>query len=160
MVRSIRPVSAAFFIWGSVMQLKGLWGRARFRASETLSAAREKAQERLVVVAGRDSGLSFGWALGIGLGLFLAGGVVGYRYGGSEYRAFKLRQEVLEEQNARKNAELERTIEALRRQLGAQEGGQAAADEAFGKKLDSEKPQSACSEPVTKLNPTIVEAGQ
>ena len=64
MVRSIRPVSAAFFIWGSVMQLKDLWGRARFSASEALTTAREQAQERLIVVAGRDSGLSFGWALG------------------------------------------------------------------------------------------------
>lgn len=142
------------------MQLKDLWGSAWGRASEMTASVREKAQERLVVIGARDSGLSVKWGVVIALALMLLGGYFGYRIGGIQYREFVLRQDALLEEVRAKNRMLIGELEVARKQLNDQEARQRASDKQFDDKLSRLPVSDKCAVPVDGLNVVVREANQ
>lgn len=141
------------------MQLRDLFGSAYGRASEIASTARQQAQERLVVIGSRDSGLSIKLALVAGLGLFLVGGVIGYRWGGSEFRAFLADAEALGERVKAENRRLAAEISRLRGELNAQEQAQSRADQDFVSVINAPG-SNQCVVDVGSINAIIAEASK
>ena len=142
------------------MKLGEMFGSAWGKASDAADNARERVQERLVVVGARDSGLSVKWALVVALCLFLIGGFFGYKIGGIQYREFVLRQAVLLEETEARNKMLLGELEVARKQLNDQEEKQHAADKLFDEKLNKMPVSDKCVVPVNGLNITVREANQ
>lgn len=142
------------------MKLGEMFGSAWGKASDVAGNARERVQERLVVVGARDSGLSVKWALVVALSLFLIGGFFGYKIGGIQYREFVLRQAVLLEETEARNKMLLGELEVARKQLNDQEEKQHAADKLFDEKLNKMPVSDKCVVPVNGLNITVREANQ
>lgn len=140
------------------MQLKELFGSAIGRAGEAVSAAREKAQERLVVVSG-GSGVpfkltAFGILLAFGLGL-----MTGIKLDLSHFAEFRKQAAVLAAEREAKNRALQAEIDGLRADMDQAEADRAPADREFVNVLN--RPGGGqCTVPVGPINLLIKESNR
>lgn len=141
------------------MNMKELFGSALGRAGEAVSAARETAQERLVVVGGWSPSLSLKWALVVILVAFGGGVYAGVKWDFARFAEFRVKADALNEQIKAENAKLAAELETLRRQIDAEESQRSASDADFVNVINKPSANS-CSVPVGPLNALIVEASR
>lgn len=141
------------------MQLKDLFGSAVGRAGEAVSSAKEKAQERLVVLGGYAPSLSLKWALVVVLVAFGTGVFAGIKWDISRFAEFRAKADALNARVKAENEKLAADLEALRRQLDEEESQQANADQDFVNVINTPA-ATQCRVPVEPLNRLIVEASR
>lgn len=146
------------------MQLSGLWGRAMGAARETVSTAKEQAQERLVVLNSRTWDVSLKWALASLLAAFLLGLWQGYGWGGKAMTRFQAAAAKLEMQHQAEIKALNDQLDVLRSAFLDQEKERGPRDKKFEEALAAAKKATPvaneCRVPVAPLNDLIAEANK
>lgn len=142
------------------MQLKELFGSAVGRASETLSSAKQKAQERLVVVGGYSPSLSLKWLLVAVLLAFGGGVFTGIKWDFSRFAEFRAEAQALADKKEKENQKLSADLAALRAQLDLVNAQHDAADGSFLDIVNAPGEANQCSVPVGPINAIIAEAGK
>lgn len=141
------------------MQLKNLLGSAYGRARDAVSDAREKAQERLVVIGGYSGTLSVKWALVGLLVAFVAGFGLAVKMDFAHFHEFRAKAAALAEKKEKENKKLAAELEVLRLQLASDEANRTRSDQGFVDVINAPG-ETVCTVPVEKLNLLIVEASR
>lgn len=142
------------------MQLKNLLGSAYGRVSEAVSGAKEKAQERLVVINAGNGTLPLKWLLVAILAAFVTGFVVSAWWDHSGFRQFRAKAVALQAKKEKENQILAAELSTLRANLDAEEAATAANNRTFLDVVNSSSTANSCRVSVGPINALIVEASR